>query len=59
MKKDSKNSQNDDYATPFKGQQKEKGRNSSSEWNDLRNPIQRVMKVIVEGGNIAANVAKL
>ena len=34
MKKDSKNSQNDDDATPFKGQQKEKGR--SSELNDLR-----------------------
>ena len=35
MKKDSKNSQNDDDATPFKNQQKEKGRNSS-ELNDLR-----------------------
>ena len=36
MKKDSKNSQNDDNAPPFKRQQKEKGRNSSSELNDLR-----------------------
>ena len=35
MKKDSKNSQNDDDATPFKNQAKEKGRNSS-ELNDLR-----------------------
>ena len=34
MKKDLKNSQNDDDATPFKGQQKEKGR--SSELNVLR-----------------------
>ena len=36
MKKDSENSQNDDDATPFKGQQKEKGRHASSELNDLR-----------------------
>ena len=34
MKKDLQNSQNDNDATPFKGQQKEKGR--SSEINDLR-----------------------
>jgi len=35
IKKDSKNSQNDDDASPFKNQQKEKGR-KSSELNDLR-----------------------
>ena len=34
MKKDSRNSENDDDATPFKNQQNEKGR--SSELNDLR-----------------------
>ena len=34
MKKDSKNSQNDDDAAPFKGRQKDKER--SSELNDLR-----------------------
>ena len=41
MKKDSKKLQNDDDATPFEGQQKEKGR--SSELNDLRKLSEQLL----------------
>ena len=63
MKKDSKNSQNDDDATPFKNQQKGKGRNSS-ELNDLRKLNEQLllprytknMRKIIISKNIMYNI---